>query len=277
MAQSEDRQKMFEPIIQSNIQAAKEIGTDLVPIRKELEQLNQEIAIANIAPQQTILPPETPQRRRSLPSIPTPQQIGNLPVDHLRQAVTNKSQNDSIFGIYNKGSNFMIGSEQVEIKGNDIEVNGKHYQGSPGPWQLLTKKEPKEYTENDLQNYKRILINTNALYQNYDPTSNKPRSSRSSKWALVKPFWSELTGKKPILQPSKLADAFENLKPYAGMGVVYLSQDPVELTNRLQLLVSEFKAGNTTTSNEIVAIMDELARKRIIDSNQYSHLHKCLF
>ena len=37
MAQSEDRQKMFEPIIRSNIQAAEEISKDLVPIRKELE------------------------------------------------------------------------------------------------------------------------------------------------------------------------------------------------------------------------------------------------
>ena len=72
LAQSEDRQKMFQPIIQSNIQAAEEISKDLVPIRRELEQLNHEIGIANIEPLQSILPPETPQRRRSLPSVPTP-------------------------------------------------------------------------------------------------------------------------------------------------------------------------------------------------------------
>ena len=44
MAQSEDRQKMCEPIIKSNIQAEEEISKDLVPIRKELEQFNQEFA-----------------------------------------------------------------------------------------------------------------------------------------------------------------------------------------------------------------------------------------
>ena len=203
LAQSEDRQKMFQPIVQSNIQAAEEISKDLVPIRKELEQLNQEIAIANIAPQLAILPPETPQRRRSLPSIPTPQRIGKLPVDYLRQAISSKSENDSIFGIYNKGSDFMIGSEPVIIKGNDIEVKGKYYPGSSGLWQLLTKKEPKEYTENDLRYYNDILVDTNALYQNNDPTSDKPKASRSSKWALVKPFWDDLKCKKNSPQTIK--------------------------------------------------------------------------
>ena len=169
----------------------------------------------------------------------------------------------------------MIGSEPVIIKGDDIEVKGKYYRGSPGLWQLLTKKEPKEYTENDLRYYNDILVDTNALYQNNDPTSDKPKASRSSKWALVKPFWLDLKGKKTLLQPSKVEGAIEN--PSVGNGVVYLSQDPVELTNRLQLLVAEYKAGNTTTRNEIVAITDELKRKDIIDSKQYNHLHKCLF
>ncbi len=89
--------------------------------------------------------------------------------------------------------------------------------------------------------------------------------------------WNELKGKKSILQPSKLEDAFENLKPYAGNGVVYLSEDPVELTNRLQLLVASYKAGNTTTRNEIVAISDSLLKKGIIDSNQYKTLNSALF
>ena len=40
MAQSEDRQKMFEPIIKSNFQSAEESSKDLVPIRKELDQVN---------------------------------------------------------------------------------------------------------------------------------------------------------------------------------------------------------------------------------------------
>ena len=131
-----------------------------------------------------------------------------------------------------------------------------------------------------LQNYKQILFETNSLFQNNDRASNRPKSSASPKWSLVKPFWKELKGnvlQPNVIQPSKLAEAFSNLKPYAGNGVVYLSEDPSELTNRLELLIAEYKAGNTTTRNEIVAIMDELVRKGIIDSKQYNHLHKYLF
>ena len=141
-----------------------------------------------------------------------------------------------------------------------------------GMWSLLTKKEPKEYTKDDLHNYKQILYDTNSLYQQNDPNTNRPKSSRSSKWALVKPFWvdrpSHKVYDKSVLQPSKLE--------YAGEGVVYLSDDPVELTNRLQLLIAEYKAGNTTTRNEIVAITDELKWKNIINSEQYKALNSCI-
>ena len=118
-----------------------------------------------------------------------------------------------------------------------------------GMWSLLTKKEPDGYTEDDLHNYKQILYDTNSLYQQNDINTGKPKSSKSSKWALVKSFWAERPSHKQydksVLQPSKLQ--------YAGEGVVYLSDDPVELTNRLQLLIAEYKAGNTTTRNEIVS------------------------
>ena len=58
---------------------------------------------------------------------------------------------------------------------------------------------------------------------------------------------------------------------------MYLSSDPVELMNRLNLLIAEFQAGNKTTQNEIVAIMDELLKKRIYDKDQYKILNSYLF
>ena len=144
LAQAEERQNMFEPIIQSNIQAAEEISKDLVPIRKELEQLNQEIALA-----QPALPQETPQRRRSLPSIPTPS-IGKTAADSLSKALSKKKETDPTFGIYNEGDQLMIGSLPIQIEGNDLVVDGRTYNGTEGLWQLLTKKEPVNYNESDL-------------------------------------------------------------------------------------------------------------------------------
>ena len=190
-----------------------------------------------------------------------------------RQALSSKKDNDPVFGIYNENNQFKIGSKPVRIDGDDIYIDQRRWEMTRGMWSLLTNQKPDGYTEDDLHNYKQILYDTNALYQQNDPNTGKPKSSKSSKWALVKPFWVERPSHKQydksVMQPSKLQ--------YAGEGIVYLSQDPLELTNRLQLLIAEYKAGNTTTRNEIVAITDELQRKHIIDSEQYKALNSCLF
>ena len=106
MAQAEYREKMFEPITKSNIQAATEISKDLVPIRKELEQFNQEIAFGLAAPDPKKMLPTpdifSPTRRRSLPSTPSKQVMGKIPVDYLRQALSCKKDNDPVFGMYNE-------------------------------------------------------------------------------------------------------------------------------------------------------------------------------
>ena len=100
-----------------------------------------------------------------------------------------KKDNDPVFGIYNEGSQFKIGSKPIRIGGDDIYIDGEKVEMTQSLWSLLTKKEPDRYTEDDLHNYKQILYDTNALYQQNDRNTGKPKSSKSSKWALVKPFW----------------------------------------------------------------------------------------
>ena len=183
-AKNEERDKMFEPVIKSNLETAKEISKELVPIKNELEQLNHEITLANIPQQPGILPPETPQtreRRRSLPSIPTPVKFGKMPIDNLREALNNRSQHDSVLGIYNQNNQFKIVNAPVKIDGNDLVISNQKYEGTKGLWSLLTKKEPNNYSQDDLENYKQILFDSNALYQNNDPSTNKPKSSQSKK------------------------------------------------------------------------------------------------
>jgi len=54
--------------------------------------------------------------------------------------------------------------------------------------------------------------------------------------------------------------------------VVYLSSDPNALVERLQLLFSSAKAGNTGVQNEIVAILDKLLRMKIITRDYYKSI-----
>ncbi len=271
MAQSEDRQKMFEPIIQSNLKAGDLITKELIPIKNELKELT-DIFENQLDPLPALPPlPSIPRlRRQSLPSTPTTQSYSTIAIDHLRQALSNKSKHDNIFGVYNEDNNLKIGNKVINIDGSNIKIAGKSYQGTEGLWTLLTMKEPGKYTPDDLNNYKNILLDTDAMYQNNDPTADKPKSSRASKWLnIIKPIWHDLKAKTSNVSSLK--------KSFDGNGVVYLSQDPCELVTRLNLLISEYRAGNLTVRNEIVAITDLLKKKSIISNAQYKTLNGSLF
>ena len=74
-----------------------------------------------------------------------------------------------------------------------------------------------------------------------------------------------------------LADIIKVLKAHPnrndekiGHGVVYLPGTVEGLCEKFCLLVAEYKAGNTTTRNEIVAILDELRNRKVITEKQYT-------
>ncbi|KAG8318257.1 hypothetical protein J6590_006571 [Homalodisca vitripennis] len=71
----------------------------------------------------------------------------------------------------------------------------KLYRGTVGLWKLLTDPgiiSDDEYTSEDRDNYKDILIVSDALYQRNDVTTQRPKSSVGAKWKyLIKPIWDE--------------------------------------------------------------------------------------
>ena len=65
---------------------------------------------------------------------------------------------DKLFSIRYENAIPWIGNKVISILSNDdIVVNGKVYEGTPGLWSLITDKNPKEYTFDDLINYKEML------------------------------------------------------------------------------------------------------------------------
>ena len=61
-----------------------------------------------------------------------------------------------------------------------------------------------------------------------------------------------------------------------GDGVNFLPTDINSLEKKLQVLVGEFLAGNKTTRNQIVAVLDNLRERRIIGEKEYSRVSKLL-
>ena len=76
-------------------------------------------------------------------------------------------------------------------------------------------KEPKGFTEEDYNNYAKLMVKSNALRVDYNPENRKPKSSKSYKWNNI------------------LSDIWHNKKKYDGKGVVVIPNDPNALLERL--------------------------------------------
>lgn len=223
-------QKLFKPIVETQQE-----------IKKELK------AITDITYPKTV-------KKEIGPSEEQLQTYGPIASRYLTK-FAQKEGTDKTFGLYYKKDGPYIGNQRVKISGDDLDISGRIYKGTPGLWNLIISKEPEEYTDQDHENYSEILINTNTMRKNNDPSSQRPKSSKSSKWKnIVGPIWKELRAEKGYVEE------------------VVIPSDPNALVERLELLNAEWEAGNTGLRNETVGIIDELKRQGAIDSTEYKNL-----
>ena len=69
----------------------------------------------------------------------------------------------------------MIGDSQVSVdKDSHVTVKGKHFRGTQGLWELLTRRKVQrdKLTTDDLRAYKTILLLTNGHLTGYVPDGN---------------------------------------------------------------------------------------------------------
>ena len=86
-----------------------------------------------------------------------------------------------MFGIRNGDVLHYTGNKQATIFDNNIIICDEKFKGTPGLWELIMSKEPIEFTEEDYENKKRLMLKTSALHRDNDPKSLFPKSSRSEK------------------------------------------------------------------------------------------------
>ena len=122
----------------------------------------------------------------------------------------------------------------------------------------VVSKEPKEYTDEDYENYVKLVLKTNTLHLNNDPESRYPKSSKGENGKkLLKTIW-------------------DNRKEYDESGVVVILSDPNALLERLDLLLASKEAGHTNVKNELVRICDVLKRQGVLDSKSYKKLNSVI-
>ena len=277
--------KLFKPVTETQKATAKEITdaqkataekitSDLLPIREGIGGLATKEDISKL-PLQVF--------NQIFPSIEFKSsevmELGTLAVYSLIEAFT-KEGVDKTFGLHAKNKKFHIGNKPVTIKDNDIIIDGRIYTGSPGLWELITSKDPKNFTEEDFEKYMSLLVQTDTIFQDNNPNNTKPKSSGGSRWnKLISPIWEEIKPKKEKKKKKRRQQDPENDDPQpstSGDGLKILPSDPNALINRFDLLFSSQKAGHTGVRNEIISILDELKRQKVINVNEYKKLNSLI-
>ena len=176
----------------------------------------------------------------------------------LEYYLKDKTNLDKYFGIQVINDKFVIGDKNIEVYSNsDLTVDGKNYKGTPGLWRLIMTKNPTDFTDDDLKMYKDLAIRTELQTNPHAAAAGTTgRPTTTNKWKMLEKILPE-EGKKK------------------GEGV-FLPGDIKGLTTKLNLLLAEFRAGNTSTRNEIVFILDELLRRKRISRKEYTEINAFL-
>lgn len=179
-------------------------------------------------------------------------------------SVSSEALTDIPFGVRVERGKLMLGSAHITIDDHYIIVAGHKYRHTPGLKQLLLKKDIdlSLVTEDDLQYYKKMLLDTNAHRRDNDPS--KPiKSNKGQKYLqVIKPLFklqSTVQGNHSKGKGLPLTKIWKN-----NIDLVYWD-DPNELVERLKLLIASRDAGNTGLDNEIISIIEELRESKLIN------------
>ena len=244
-----DLTKLYKPLIESNEKVLKKIAVDKV---------DEGSLFALTYPEER----SESAGESSIESPPGRMNVGKIAFYYLSNYASKKGICDRVFGIHTKEEQrgkMFIGKEELTIDDNDviIEMSGaspQRYNGTIGLWELISRAKPDKtkITDEDMENYEKILVETKAM--EYDENPNKPKASRSEKWQTI---------------VSKIWEKFKSdTKVKKGNGVLILPSDPNALVERFTLSVAAWYAGNKGSRNKAVSICDELLRQNRINKEE---------
>ncbi len=165
-------------------------------------------------------------------------------------------------------SRWMLGSKIMDFnqKTGKLYIDKEEFNATSGLYNLIFYKEPGQYTNNDLDEYKRILEKTN-VYRVGNTSVGRLKGNGGFKYTQLV---------KPLLGPESKIRSFSASSSFKGSGfdkmlysekpTEYVYWDDVnELVDRLRLLYASKQAGNTSHNNEILSIIEELREAKVIN------------
>ena len=270
--------KLFKPVTEAQKATAKEITeaqkataekitSELIPIKEGVKELPLKLF------------------NQVFPSIEFNERditnLGSIAVNNLKRYFK-PNEGDLSTGIRDKDGSFFIGSEPIRIRDNNIFIDNIEYTGTSGLWKLITSKnipDKSEYTPEDLVAYSYIMSKTNTASNKYNPRGQYRGGNNRKMNEIIKPFVRELENDNTdnkINFKTKVLEHFGQEVETEGDGLKFLSSDPNALIDRFDLLFSSKKAGHTGVRNEIISILDELKRQKVINVNEYKKLNSLI-
>ena len=162
-----DLSKFFKPITETQKATTRDITEGLKPIKEGIESLPQAITFPAYLSIQAVEEPLEGEE-----TVVAPYFIGE---SYFRKFTT-KSEANKTYGVYDSKGKFYIGNKPVVIKDNNIIVDDEEYEGTPGLWELIVSKEPKDFNDKDYENYAKLMVKTNTLHRDNDPEKNTQKA-----------------------------------------------------------------------------------------------------
>ena len=283
--------KLFKPVTETQKATAKEITEaqkataeriekGLLPIKEAIEGLTIEVG-------EPIPAIEYTEEEKT--------ELGDLAADGLTRTHGRRATQSDLIPVDPKKGLYRIGITPITIKNNDLNISDimKPIKGTPGLWELLTSHgipDKAKYEEEDLNNYIAIMTFTNAARRGFK--KNAPFIGGNKKMNdFIKPYVSKIkededetdedeTDEDETDEDNNTYSLFDDPQPGTskakGYGLKFLSSDPNALIDRFDLLFSSKKDGHTGVRNEIISILDELKRQKVINVNEYKKLNSLI-
>lgn len=190
--------------------------------------------------------------------------LGDLAAEYINFfIVADDKEKEMVYGIHRTSNgDWAIGNTVITIDHNDIYVKDKWYHGTRGLYELLFKKHPTNYTEDDKVSFIDIVLKTNAHRKGFYAYGQLNGNVTKKYREIIKPAISTTKFRKQSTQGFGLTpnNLVANNKDY---NYIYWD-DPNELVDRLRLLTASKNAGHTSHDNEILSIIEELREVGII-------------
>lgn len=179
---------------------------------------------------------------------------------------------DKVYGVKKLGEDlFILGRKVIKFTQNEIHIddadnpntvnNTISYPLTSGLCYLLFAKNPKGYSADDIDTYRKIMIQTSGHLKK---NTNQIKSSRGRKADLIASLFSDTNDENIVPVSPDIATVGKGVNMHLQKYNLIYWNDVNELVERLRLLFASLAAGNTGVRNEIIAICEELVERKLL-------------